>query len=72
VYRKSITIYGYGGLIEPQERLHATLADAMEALAAGRFRLVISDVLPLDDVNEAFRRLEHREVKGKLVLRLRD
>jgi NADPH:quinone reductase len=72
VYRKSITIYGYGGLIEPQERLHATLAEAMEALAAGRFRLVIDDVLPLDDVNEAFRRLEHREVNGKLVLRLRD
>jgi NADPH:quinone reductase-like Zn-dependent oxidoreductase len=42
----------------------------MEALAAGRFQLAIDDVLPLDDVNEAFRRLEHREVNGKLVLRL--
>jgi NADPH:quinone reductase len=71
VYRKSITIYGYGGMIEPQDRLHATLGEAMGALAAGRFQLAVDDVLPLDDVNEAFRRLEHREVKGKLVLRLR-
>jgi NADPH:quinone reductase len=70
VYRKSITIHGYGGLIEPLDRLHATLREAMEALAAGRFQLAIDDVLPLDDVNEAFRRLEHREVNGKLVLRL--
>jgi NADPH2:quinone reductase len=72
VYRKGITIHGYGGLIEPLDRVHAALREAMEALAAGRFQLAIDDVLPLDQVNEAFRRLEHREVKGKLLLRLRD
>jgi NADPH2:quinone reductase len=72
VYRKGLTISGYGGLIEPQEALHETLREVMEALAAGHFQLVIDDVLPLDEVNEAFRRLEHREVNGKLVLRVRD
>jgi len=31
----------------------------------------VSDVLPLQEVNEAFRRLEAREVTGKLILDLR-
>jgi NADPH:quinone reductase-like Zn-dependent oxidoreductase len=42
----------------------------LELVVAGRLKPVIDGVLPLDQVGEAHRRLEQREVFGKLLLRI--
>lgn len=70
VYRKGLTIYGYGGLIDPPERLEAGKAAALAALAEGRIRVAIGEVLPLSRVNDAFTALVDRAVTGKIVLDL--
>lgn len=68
VYRKALTIYGYGGLIESAERMGAGKAAALAALADGRLKVVVADVLPLGRVNDAFTALVDRAVSGKIVL----
>jgi NADPH2:quinone reductase len=70
LYRKGLTIYGYGGLIEPEERMAAGKAAALEALAQGRLRVVVAKRLPLQRVNDAFATLIDRAVSGKIVLDL--
>lgn len=70
VYRKSLSILGYGGMqLGPQER-RTGLEASLQALKAGELRVWIDDVLPLEGVNEAFTRLEQRRVQGKLLLDL--
>lgn len=64
LYRKPLTVYGYGGLIEPDDVLARHIADAMEALREGRFEVVVDRVLPLDEVNDAFDLLETGRCKG--------
>lgn len=71
VYRKGLTIYGYAGLIEPQARMAAGKAAALAALADGRLRVAVAEVLPLGRVNDAFAALADRAVSGKIVLDLR-
>jgi len=71
VYRKGLTVYGYGGLNEPEERLAEGRAAALNALAEGRLRVAVAPALPLERVNEAFAALLHRAVTGKIVLDLR-
>jgi NADPH2:quinone reductase len=68
LYRKGLTIYGYGGLIEPENRMAAGKEAALRALADGRLRVPIANRLPLERVNEAFTALVDRSVTGKLVL----
>jgi NADPH2:quinone reductase len=68
VYRKGLTVYGYGGLIESAERMAAGKAAALAALADGRLKVVVADVLPLGRVNDAFTALVDRAVSGKIVL----
>jgi NADPH2:quinone reductase len=68
VYRKALTVYGYGGLIESAERMAAGKAAALAALADGRLKVVVADVLPLGRVNDAFTALVDRAVSGKIVL----
>ncbi|HEV7865531.1 MAG TPA: zinc-binding dehydrogenase, partial [Acidimicrobiia bacterium] len=70
VYRKGLTVYGYGGLIEPEERTAAGKAAALGALAEGRLRVVVAERLPLGRVNDAFAALVDRAVSGKIVLDL--
>ena len=41
----------------------------LELIQSGRLRPVVDDALPLEEVNEAFRLLEDREVFGKVLLR---
>ncbi|HET9091932.1 MAG TPA: zinc-binding alcohol dehydrogenase family protein [Acidimicrobiales bacterium] len=72
LYRKAVTILGYGGLIEPEERIRQGVHDCLEALAAGRLEIVIDDVVALGAVNEALERLATRGVEGKLVLDLHE
>jgi NADPH2:quinone reductase len=68
LYRKGLTVYGYGGLIESAERMEAGKAAALAALADGRLKVVVVDVLPLGRVNDAFTALVDRGVTGKIVL----
>lgn len=70
VYRKSLRILGYGGLMEPAAALRRGMDEALRALREGRIEVAIDSVLPLDDVNVALERLATRQVSGKLLLAL--
>lgn len=70
LYRKNLTVHGYGGLVQPEDALRRSLEGALEAVRAGRMSVRIDSVLPLEEVNEAFSRIERRAVLGKLVLAL--
>jgi NADPH:quinone reductase len=70
VYRKSLRILGYGGLILSNAERRAGLIEALTALADGRMRIPIDRTLPLAQVDEAFRLLADRAVTGKIVLDL--
>jgi NADPH:quinone reductase len=67
-YRKAVTVHGYAGMLDPDEAINTDLRQALEALAAGRFSVPIDTAMPLDQVNEAFDRIQRRDVRGKLVL----
>jgi NADPH:quinone reductase len=69
LYRKGLSLVGYAGLIESEDSIRRGIVGALEAVRDGRMTVGVT-TLPLDDVNEAFRRLEHRDVAGKLVLEL--
>ncbi len=68
LYRTSIQLLTYSGTIEPEDRVRASLGHAMEALTRGELRVPIDEVLPLEEANEAHRRIREREVRGKLLL----
>jgi NADPH2:quinone reductase len=72
LYRKMISLLGYGGTLLTAEERRPGLEAALEALRAGELRVRIDQVLPLEDVNDAFRRLVERRVQGKLLLALSD
>jgi len=71
LYRKGLTVFGYAGLLEPENRMAAGKAEALRALADGRLKVAIAEVLPLGRVNDAFAALGDRAVTGKIVLDLR-
>jgi NADPH2:quinone reductase len=70
LYRKGVTVFGYGGLISPDEALVQGLSGALDALADGRLAVALDAVLPLAEVNDALERLAGRRTTGKLVLAL--
>jgi NADPH:quinone reductase-like Zn-dependent oxidoreductase len=55
--------------LTPEERRRG-LHNALNALRDGQLRVRIDEVLPLDQVNDAFRRLVERRVRGNLLLDL--
>ncbi|MHB1987211.1 MAG: quinone oxidoreductase family protein [Acidimicrobiales bacterium] len=71
LYRKALRVFGYGGLIEPEERIASGVRLGFEAVEQGRMAIVVGSVTPLGEVNEALERLANREVHGKQVLDLR-
>jgi NADPH2:quinone reductase len=70
LYRKMLSLLGYGGTILTREERLPGLAAALEAVRAGELSVRVDSVLPLTDVNEAFERLVERRVQGKLLLDL--
>jgi NADPH:quinone reductase len=68
LYRKAVTVLGYSGMLDSDEAISAALRQALKALAAGRFSVPIDSAMPLDQVNEAFDRIQRRNVQGKVVL----
>jgi len=72
LYRKGISLLGYAGMQLGRAQRRRGLEAALAALAEGQLRVVIDDVLALERVNEAFERIEERNVQGKLLLALAD
>lgn len=70
VYRKSLSVLGYGGMQLSVEERRSGLNDALRECKSGELRVQVDAVLALDDVNEAFSRLSERRVQGKLLLDL--
>jgi NADPH:quinone reductase len=70
LYRKMLTLLGYGGTILTRDERGPGLREALEAVRAGELSVRIDSVLPLHDVNDAFQRLVDRRVQGKLLLDL--
>ena len=70
LYRKMLTVYGYGGMQITRDERRAGLQAALAALKAGELKVRVDEVLALDDVNGAFERLTERRVQGKLLLAL--
>lgn len=70
LYRKMLTVMGYGGGTLPGEVRQPGLRAALEAVRAGDLKVRIDEVMPLAAVNEAFQRLVDRRVQGKLLLDL--
>jgi NADPH2:quinone reductase len=68
MYRKGISLLGYGGFQLGREERRRGLEGTLAALARGDLRVRIDEVLPLERVNEAFERLAQRKVEGKLLL----
>ncbi len=71
LYRKSLTIYGYGGLIASEENLAKAKQQALRAVAAGQMRVSVGATFPLAQVNEALEQLVGRTVRGKVLIDLR-
>jgi len=63
-----VRLFGYGGLIEPEERLAEGVRGALLALSEGRMRVAIGAVVPLKEVNRALEALSGRGARGKLLL----
>jgi NADPH:quinone reductase len=70
LYRKAVSLLGYGGIILTRDERRPGLQAALEAVRAGELKVRVDSVLALDDVNEAFQRLTERRVQGKLLLDL--
>lgn len=70
LYRKGLTVLGYGGLGEPEEAIRNGMVAALGAVRDGRLTVSVDSVLPLDEAQQALDRLARREVSGKLVLEL--
>jgi NADPH2:quinone reductase len=70
LYRNGIQLRTYAGLIATPAERQEGVSRAIEEFAAGRLRIRVGRVVPLDDVNEAFAALSARAVVGKVVLDL--
>jgi NADPH:quinone reductase len=70
LYRKQIQLLTYAGLIATPEEHREGMRRAIEELAAGRLRIRVGEVLPLERVNDAFAKLVDRAVVGKVLLDL--
>ncbi|TMK49982.1 MAG: zinc-binding dehydrogenase [Actinobacteria bacterium] len=71
VYRNGLRILAYADLRLTGEQRRKGLEAAFGALAAGRLRIPIGQVWPLEDVNRALGALADRAVTGKVILQLR-
>jgi NADPH2:quinone reductase len=72
LYRKMISVLGYGGLQLESDERRAGLQAALRALKDGSLRVLVDEVLALEQINEALQRLVDRQVQGKLLLALGD
>jgi NADPH2:quinone reductase len=67
LYRKSVSMLGYSGLLLDAGQQAATLADLLALVRDGGLRVPI-ELVPLSEADSAFRRILDRDVQGKLIL----
>ncbi len=70
MYRKGLTVYGYGGLLDNDETRTRHTTEALEAARDGRLKVVVERIMALGQVNDALGLLAEGKVLGKLVLDL--
>ncbi len=70
VYRKALSLLGYGGGQLARDERRRGLQAALRALADRELTVRVDRVMALEQVNEAFERLLARGVQGKLLLAL--
>jgi NADPH2:quinone reductase len=68
MYKKGVHVRAYSATHTPAERVRAAITAVLSDLAAGTLHPFLDAVLPLEDAEEAHRRLRHREIRGKLLL----
>jgi NADPH2:quinone reductase len=67
LYRKAVSLLGYGGLVVADEERRRVLADLLAQVAAGTLRVPV-ELVPLSQAAECHRRILERGLTGKLVL----
>ena len=72
LYRKNVSILGYGGLDDAPDRKHAARAWIFEQIAAGRLAIPVEARVPLERVGEAFDLIRSRAVRGKVIVRIHE
>ena len=70
VYRKMLTLFGYGGMQLDRAQRRPGLEATLRAVRDGDLRIIVDSVLALEKVNEAFARIAERRVRGKVLLDL--
>ena len=68
LYRKSVNLLGYGGMVDTPEEQRIALETLMSMLAAGTLRVPIGELLPLAGAADAHARILGRGVEGKILL----
>jgi len=71
LYRKGITLLGYGGMTDTPQEQRAALEKLLAMMSAGSLRIPVSEVLPLGEAAAAHARILGRGVEGKIVLECR-
>jgi NADPH2:quinone reductase len=71
IYRKGLTIFGYGGLISSQEVLANAKRRALEAVADRTMKVSVSKTFPLSEVNDALSFQAGGSAPGNVVLDVR-
>jgi NADPH2:quinone reductase len=69
LYRREVQVLTYSGTVEPPARTQAAFEAALAELAAGRIRVPVDEVLPLERAAQAHQRILEKGVRGKLLLR---
>lgn len=68
LYRKSVNLLGYGGMVDTPEEQRVALETLMAMMAAGTLHIPIGEVLPLAGAAEAHARILASNVEGKILL----
>ncbi|MEV5885335.1 zinc-binding alcohol dehydrogenase family protein [Streptomyces sp. NPDC052020] len=71
VYRKNLTIAGYGGVAEPPQRIRQGTVEALRALREGSMVIPVHAVFPMARAASAVTALTTRTASGKILLDLR-
>jgi NADPH2:quinone reductase len=71
LYRNGLRMIGYAGLSLSDAERRAGLVETLDAMARGEMRIPVDRVLPLADVNDAFKAFGERALRGKVLLDLR-
>lgn len=67
LYRKAVSLLGYGGLVVADDERRRVLTDLLAQIAAGTLRVPV-ELVPLDQAADTHRRVLERGLTGKLVL----